>query len=825
VLVAVTRIAAGALAICCVLVGAFAAPASAAGRCGDPSSRPWCDTSLTPEKRTSLLLAAMTLEEKLSLMAGDDLGGVFTGTPATGTSNGVDRLGIPVLYHSDGPIGPREGQATAMPGPLALASTFDPALARRTGQAIADEVRHKGNDLVHAPTVEPMRTPLAGRTFETYGEDPLLSARIAVDWIRGAQGEGIIGNVKHFAPNSQEGIQGAPPLTGSAGSRFFADAIVDERTLREIYFPAFEASVKEADVGAVMCAYGALNGKYACESDYLLQKVLRDDWKFDGFVIADYGFAMKSTAGSANAGTDLEMPIPGWYSPSNLQAALAAGQISAQTIDARVGAILRTMFRFGLFDRDAFVADDNRIDKPAHAGVAREVEEQGIVLLENRDGALPLDPARIKSLAVVGAESTAYKGGGGSSAVRPFEFKPPLDAIKERAGSGVEIRHNAGSDPAAAAAVAAGADAAIVFVSDAATEGSDKPCLALRCAAVDPLDTGNTTRPDPDPLVEAVAAANPRTIVVMETGGPVLTPWVDRVKAVVEAWYPGEQAGPATARVLFGDVNPGGRLPVTFPVREEDIPAAGNPAQYPGVGTRVEHSEGIFIGYRHYDEKAIAPRWPFGHGLSYTSFAISGLKLTKTADGARATAVVKNTGARAGTAVPQLYLGLPEPAADVPQPPSSLKGFDKVSLAPGKSRTVSFDITGRDLSYWDVRSNDWKRNPGCVKVKVGFSSRDLPLEGDLCTAAPCVRASAIGFKLHRVEGTRVVRVEAFVNGKRRLLRTGRDIRRITLTKLARTGKMTIRIVATHNTGSKVVSTRTWNGCTKGKPRVRRIPRR
>ena len=766
----------------------------------------------------------MTLDEKLSLMAGDDLTGVLTGNPATGTSNGVPRVGVPVLYHSDGPVGPREGEATAMPGPLALASTFDPSLARRTGQAIADEVRHKGNDLVHAPTVEPMRTPLAGRTFETYGEDPLLAARVAVDWIRGAQGEGIIGNVKHFAPNSQEGVQGAPPLTGTAGSRFFADAIVDERTLREIYFPAFEAAVEEADVGAVMCAYGALNGKFACESDYLLQKVLREDWRFGGFVVADYGFAMKSTAASANAGTDLEMPIPGWYSPPNLQAAIAAGQVSAETIDARVGAILRTMFRFGLFDRDAFVADDGRIDKVGHAAVAREVEEQGIVLLQNRDGALPLDAARIKSLAVVGEESTVYKGGGGSSNVRPFEFKPPLDAIRERAGSGVEIRHDAGSDPAAAASVAAGADAAIVFVSDAATEGSDKPCLALRCAAADPLAPGNTTRPDPDRLIEAVAAANPRTIVVMETGGPVLTPWVDQVDAVVEAWYPGEQAGPAIARMLFGDVDPGGRLPVSFPVREEDIPAAGNPAQYPGIGTRVEHSEGVFIGYRHYDEKGIAPRWPFGHGLSYTRFALSDLTLTKTADGARATAVVRNTGSRAGTAVPQLYLGLPDPAADVPQPPSSLKGFEKVTLAPVKSTTVGFDITARDLSYWDVRSGGWKRNPGCVKVRVGLSSRDLPLEGDLCKAAACQRPSTIGFKLHRVEGTRVVRVEAFVNGKRELLRRGRDIRRITLTKRARTGKMTIRIVATHNTGSKVVSTRSWNGCRKGRPKVRRIPR-
>jgi beta-glucosidase len=716
-----------------VLSAATSGVASAAGRCGDPGARPWCDTSRTPAERTSLLLAAMTLDEKLSLMAGDDLGGVFTGNPATGTSNGVDRLGIPVLYHSDGPIGPREGQATAMPGPLALASTFDPPVAGRVGATIADEVKHKGNDLVHAPTVEPMRTPLAGRTFEGYGEDPLLASRLAVEWIRAAQNEGIIGNVKHFAPNSQEGRQGAPPLTGGEGSRFFADAIIDERTLREIYFPAFEAAVKQADAGAVMCAYGALNGDFACESEYLLQRVLRQDWAFDGFVIADYGFAMKSTANSANAGTDLEMPIPFWYAPPNLQTALAAGQITEQTIDARVGAILRTMFRFGLFDRDAYVADDNLIDKPAHAAVARELEEQGTVLLENRDGALPLDPDTLDSIAVIGAEATAYKTGGGSSKVNPFEFKNPLDAITQRAGSGVEVRHDPGSDPAAAAAAATGADAAIVFVADVATEGSDKPCLALRCAAVDPAGgTGGTeTRPDPDLLVDAVEAANPRTIIVMETGGPVLTPWRDRVEALVEAWYPGQEAGPAIARVLFGDVDPGGRLPVSFPVNEADIPAAGNPAQYPGVGTRVEHSEGVLIGYRHYDERGIEPAYPFGFGLSYTTTEMSDLHVNPTTDGAEVSVRVTNTGDRRGWAVPQLYVGLPKPSPDIVMPRSQLRGFDKLSLAPGESQTVTFALGERDFSYWDTSAQDWSVASGCATIKVGSSSRDLPLQAPL----------------------------------------------------------------------------------------------
>jgi beta-glucosidase len=799
--------------------------APAAGRCGDPAARPWCDTSKTPEQRARLVLAQMTLDEKIELMAGDDLDGVVTSDPATGTGNGIPRLGIPVLYHSDGPVGPREGQATAMPGPLSLAATFDPSLARRVGDAIANEVKHKGNDLVHAPTVEPMRTPLAGRTFETYGEDPLLSARIAVDWIKGAQAQGIIANVKHFAPNSQEGEQGAPPLTGGNGSRFLIDAIVDERTLREIYFPAFEAAVKEGRTGSLMCAYGSLNGHFACESSYLLTQVLRKEWGFDGVVISDYGFAMKSTAASAIAGTDIEMPIGGWYSNAALNLAVASGQIGEETvIDERVGAILRMMFRFGLFDRDAYPEDDTLIDKPGHANVAREVEQQGTVLLRNRDAALPLASGAIKSLAVIGEQATAYKGGGGSSNVQPFAFKAPLDAIKERAGAGVQVRHDPGTDPAVAAATALGADAAIVFVADAATEGSDKPCLALRCAAIDPVGgtpLGTLGRDDPDLLIDAVAAANKRTIVVMETGGPVLTPWADRVDAVLEAWYPGQEAGLALASVLFGDADPGGRLPVTFPVREGDIPTAGNPRQYPGVGTRVEHSEGVFIGYRHYDQRKIVPRWPFGHGLSYTSFSLSGLRLEPAAD-ATVSVVVKNTGARAGTAVPQAYLGMPDPSGDVKQPPRALKGFAKLTLAAGASKRVSFPLDERAFSYWDTGAKGWRVKAGCYSVQVGFSSRDLPVSGIIGRGADCEgalvlptsRRSCTGKRIVTIRLPRKMRSAKVTYGRRSakvVRRKGRLTARLDLRRLAGR-KVTVRVRGRSSKGKALRQTRVIRTC-------------
>ncbi len=707
-----------ALTIAAAVLALSAAPAPAAGRCGNHA---WCDTALTPERRTQLLLAELTLDEKLSLMAGDDPTGVFTGTPATGTSNGVPRLDVPTVFFSDGPVGPREGKATAMPAPIALAAGFDPALARRVGAAVADEVRKKGNDVVHAPTVDIMRTPLAGRTFEGYGEDPFLSSRLGVEWIRGAQEQGVIGNVKHFAPNSQEGAPpGVPPLTPVVGGRFTVDAIVDERTLREIYLPPFEAAVKEADVGSVMCAYNRINGSPACESRDLLERTLRQDWGFSGFVLSDYGFATKSTANSANNGLDLDMPLGGFYSRSALTAAVASGSVSPQTIDIRVGNILRTMFRFGLFDRADFPSDDDLIDKAAHAAVARETEEQGIVLLRN-EGVLPLDAARLGSIAIIGEEAEASKGGGGSSAVNPFSSNAPRAEIAKRAGPGVQVRYDSGEDPDAAAATARGADVVIVFASDTATEGVDKSTLAT----------------DDDELVDAVAAANPNTVVVLETAGPVLTPWRERVKAVLEAWYPGQEAGSAIARVLFGDVDPGGRLPATFPRRPEDVPTAGDFDQYPGL-VEVQHKEGVFVGYRHYDQRQIEPAYPFGHGLSYASFAYRGLRIRPDAgDSAQVSVEVRNTSARAGTEVVQLYLGLPEPDASVRQPPRALKGIAKIGLGVGERRRVSFSVDRRALSYWDAAADAWAVAPGCYGVMVGRSSRDIRLRGTLAVRSEC----------------------------------------------------------------------------------------
>ena len=709
-------LAAGVLALFSLLT----APAFAAGRCGD---HPWCNTSLSPDERAGLLLGQLTLDEKISLMAGDDPStGLNPAEPPerrnTGESQGIPRLDLPTVFYSDGPVGTRQGKATGMPASIALAATWNVELARRYGAVVGNEVKLKGNDVVHAPTVNIMRTPLGGRTFEGYGEDPWLTSRIGVAWIEGSQAEGVVANVKHYAANNQE------------PDRFVTNAVVDPRTLREIYLPAFEAAVKEANVGTVMCAYNRVNSQFACENRSLLEDILRNDWGFKGYVLTDYGFAQKSTANSANNGLELELPQGGWYSPPTLTAAVATGQVAPATIDLHVRRILRTMFAYGMFDRAAYSYDDNAIDKEGHGQVAREVEENAITLLRNDRGALPIDTAKTKSIALIGSDADAYKKGGGSSAVDPFYYVTPKTGIEKRAAGQAQVSYDDGSQPSRAAAVARSADVAIVFASDAQTEFVDRPCLTLEC--------GNPSKGDQDGLIRAVAAANPNTVVVLQTGGPVLTPWAGDVRAIVEAWYPGAEGGNALARVLFGDVDPGGRLPATFPVREEDEATSGHPERYPGIGEDAHYSEGVFVGYRHFDQDRIAPQFPFGFGLSYASWRYDDLKIAPARGGglgARVTATVRNTSGRAGVETPQLYLGLPSPGPSVPQPPRALKAFTKVALGPGQSRRVSFTLDRRSLSYWNEAAHDWSVAPGCYTVEVSRSSRDPQLTGALKVGA------------------------------------------------------------------------------------------
>ena len=777
-----------------LLVALAPQPAQAAGRCG---SHPWCDMSLSPDARAGLLLSVLTQDEKVSLLGGVDptriTGGAHT---HTGASNGVPRVDLPPVYYSDGPVGPRQGSSTAMPVPLALAATFDPSLAYLHGSVVANEVRSKGNDVVFAPTVNIMRTPLGGRTYEAYGEDPFLNSRLTVGWIDGAQSQGVIGDVKHFAANNQEGQDptgqlgqpGLPLGAGALGARYVSNSIVDERTLREIYLPQFEAAVKEAHVGTVMCSYNELGGTYACENPHLLEQILRKEWGFPGYVVADYG-AAHNTIASLNNGLDFE-PWPGVaYSPNAVDAALLSGQVSSAQLDNHVRLILRTLFAFGFFDRAAYVDDDNQIDKAAHARVAQHIEESAITLLQNR-GALPLNASRLRSVAVIGKAATTFVTGGGSGAVTPFSFADPLSAIKARVGPGVNVTYDDGSNAAQAATDARNASVAIVIGNDYYTEGADRQCLTLEC----PMTNGNQ-----DALISAVAAAQPNTVVVLETGGPDLTPWRSQVNALLEAWYPGEQGGPALARVLFGDVDPGGRLPVTFPDSESQLPTAGDMAKYPGVGMDVTYKEGVLVGYRWYDANRLAPAFPFGFGLSYSTFGYSGLRVAPGPVGSTAATVsvaVRNTGARTGIEVPQLYLALPSPAPGVLQPPDQLKGFQKLTLAPGHSARASFALDSRSFSYWNVAAGAWRVAPGCYGVLVGRSSRNImeratiAVEGASCPgavasipsgrsaptrkAARCAsrRSILIHLYLLRVRGSDVRRIAVSINGRRRRVLLG-----------------------------------------------------
>jgi beta-glucosidase len=727
-------LAVGALALTVVPAQGAARKEPPGARCG---SFAWCDVHLSADRRAALLLAAMTQDEKISLLGGDDpFSGQGPSNPHTGTSNGIPRLGVPTVYYSDGPQGPRQGASIGLPSPMALAATFDTAAAARYATVVAKEVKAKGNDVVYGPTVNVLRTPLGGRTFEAYGEDPYLDARTTVAWIKAVQAQGVLGDVKHFAANNQEGDAGPagniypqqlPIGAPLLGNRMTEDSVIDDRTLHEVYLLQFEAAVKEARVATIMCSYNRLNTRYACQNAHLLQDVLRKQWGFQGVVLADYG-AAKDPVDSLNHGLDFE-PWPGLtYDPREVSLALASGLVSQATLDAHVLRILRTMFAYGLFDRPAYRNDDAQIDKRADAAVSEAVSASSITLLRNGKGLLPLS-SKVRRIAVIGRPATLFVTGGGSGNITPYRTVTLLDALKKRVGKGVTVTYDDGTDLASAVANAAQADVAVVAASQYQSEGSDNYCLTLECPS---------TYGDQDTLITTIAAAQPKTAVVLETGGPVLTPWRDRVGALLEAWYPGADGGTAIAKVLYGDVDPGGRLPATFPDSEAQLPTAGDPRKYPGVAERVQYLEGLHVGYRWYDKQGLTPAFPFGYGLSYTTFRYGPLRARPSGADVVVTMTVTDTGSRAGTAVPQLYLTMPTEGEPVRQ----LRGYAKVSLRPGQSTTVSFRLRPRDLAWWSTPSQAWRVSPGCFGLSAGASSRSLPSTGVVGVGVRCAGALA-----------------------------------------------------------------------------------
>jgi len=651
---------------------------------------------MDPVARATALVAQMTLAEKITEMHGIQDATHNRFVP------GIPRLGIPPLVVTNGPAGVGPGDpktqapATALPAPEALAATFDPAQAAAYGRIMGTEAADLGNNFIEGTDVNVVRVPQNGRTFENYGEDPFLAARLAVANIRAVQSAGIVGEVKHFDAYSQE------------NNRFALNEVVDERTLHEIYDPPFQAAVQQGHAGAVMCAYPAVNGTFSCESPELLTTDLRTDWGLNGFITSDFG-ATHSTAPSINAGMNLEMPTGKFFDTALLDA-VNSGQVSVSTIDTLLVQRFAEEIRLGLFDNPP---PAQPIPAQADGGVARSIAEQGAVLLRNQGSVLPLHAASLHSIAVIGPDaSAAVTGGGGSSHVIPLLTVDPVTGIKNAVGPNTTVTADPGTNTASAAALAKASDVAIVMVGDNETEGKDRTSLAL---------SGNQ-----DALVEAVAAANPRTIVVLKSGGPVLMPWAGQVPALLEAWYPGEEDGTVVADLLFGKANPSGKLPLTFPVSATDLPA-NTPAQYPGVNGTATFSEGVFVGYRHYDAANITPLFPFGFGLSYTTFAFSRLTVHPGPHGTvTVSANVTNTGHRAGSDVVQLYVGDPSSAA-VPEPPNQLQGFGKVALGPGQTRRVTFSLDARSFSFWDTASASWRVAGGMYRINVGDSSRNLPL--------------------------------------------------------------------------------------------------
>ena len=847
----------------------------------------------------------MSPEEKVDLVTGDlNFDYAFYNAP-------IERLGIPALTMADGPAGSRVndrtvngGRSTALPAPIALAATWDPELARRYGDLIGAEAFATGHNVQLAPAVDIARAPRGGRTFESFGEDPLLQARMVVPEIQGIQSHAVQATIKHFIANNQE------------FRRFTVDVRIDERTLHEIYLPPFEAAVREGAVAAAMGSFNRVNGTYACEHPHLLTDLLRGELGFRGWVMSDYE-ATWSTGDSARAGLDQEQPASRFWGERLLQA-MAAGEVETATLNEMVRRILRPMIGLRLLERPVEIT---ALPVEEHAQTAREIAEQGIVLLKNDDDLLPLDPMP-SSIAVIGPEAdNASTAGAGSGWVSPVHQTSPLDGILRRAGDRVRVAYAPGNDPLSAAALLpgpppigsaflsppdgspAGPGLLAEYWTNPAFEGEpmlsriepqaainlgffnipvfnaispklaptpmelngrisvrwsgsltstvsgqhelsltsmgsatlfldDQPLLridagdsssegpapafpprpplvpaagpvvvsatvpllagephALRVeyaadsaeqndqigaqlrlgwrppeGAVPPLvreaaelaagsdvavviartyESEMMDRPhlglpgDQELLIREVAAANPRIVVVLMNGGPVTTGgWDERVPAVLEAWFAGQEQGDAIARVLFGDVNPSGKLPLTFPVDEAHTPVA-TPEQYPGVDGTVHYREGVFVGYRGYDELGMEPRFPFGHGLSYAEFAYADLDLRPLPGDASGTDAgddavlasfdLENSGGRPGTEIAQVYLG-PLPA-DVASPPRRLAGWARETLAAGERRRVSVGIDRRSLAWWDERIGAWAPTRGTFTIEVGASSRDIRLRG------------------------------------------------------------------------------------------------
>jgi len=707
----------------------------------------WMDTTKTPDQRAQALLAAMTQADKLALT--QDQGLIWSHYGVAGYIASPDtNLCIPDLVLNDAGqgVGDQMTGTTAFPSPISQSASWDPAAQQVFGAALGAQAHAKGVNVQLTPGIETDRVPLNGRNWEYMSEDPYLASQVATAVTKGIQSQHVIATLKHYLDNSQENIRNG----GSSD--------LSERVQHEIYLPQYEAAIQQGNAGAIMCAYNRINGIYACQNPDVLATDLRQQIGFPGFVMSDWG-AQHSTVDSAKAGLDMEMGSSTYYG-TTLGTAITGGQVSQAQLDTMVLRILRSMFAVGLFDHPIAMgsaaqsqAAATPTDTPDQNTLAGQIAEQGTVLLKNQGAILPLQsPA--KRIAVIGtvASAGAYLAynGGGSGHIPEFGYKPnvisPLTGMQTLgtpAGDVITYANGNGAAFSDAVAAATAADVAVVFVYDSKSEGVDQSTLALPPDGTSCSLFGCTAGAgyNQDALVQAVAAANPNTVVVLMTGGPVLMPWVNQVKGVVEAWYPGQDEGDAIASVLFGTTNPAGHLPETFPIAQADLPTAGSPAQYPGVtapngdGAPSAHdaySEGLNVGYRWYDDMGKQVLFPFGYGLSYTTFSYKNYQLTSApSPGGNATVSfdVTNTGHVAGQEVAQVYVG--SPASNyVNEPLHQLRAYQKTGvLQPNATQHITLSVGPHAVSYWDETSHAWKPETGCHPVWVGGNSRDIRLQG------------------------------------------------------------------------------------------------
>ena len=655
------------------------------------------------ERNINELVAQMTLEEKAGLCSGADFWHL----------KGVERLGIPGVMVSDGPHGLRKQdqeadhlgindsiKAVCFPAACATAASFDEALLERMGRALGEECRAEDVSVLLGPAVNIKRSPLCGRNFEYFSEDPYLAGKLAAAQVRGVQSWDVGTSVKHYAANNQE------------YRRMTCSSDMSERTLREIYLAPFETIVKEARPWTLMCSYNKLNGVFASENPHTLKEILRDEWGFDGYVMSDWGAVNDRVKGLA-AGLELEMPSSNGVRDAQIVAAVRGGTLEEAVLDKAVARILNIVFRYADVQHP-----EAKFDSAAHHALAAELEKECAVLLQNK-GALPL--ARDAKIAYIGgfAEKPRYQGGG-SSHINASAVTSALDAARVN-GTDVVYAEGFPADRdetdeakfAAAVEAARAADAAIIFAGlpdSFESEGYDRSHMRLpECQ---------------DRLIARVAAVQPNTVVVLHNGSPVECPWAESVNAVLEMYLGGQGVGAAADALLYGDANPSGRLPETFPYQLEDNPSHLN---FPGDGKNVEYAEGVFVGYRYYDKKKMAVRWPFGHGLSYTTFEYSNVRVSADVlnDGGTVTvyADIKNTGDRAGREVVQLYVA--DRTGTAGRPEKELKGFAKVALEPGETKTVELSVDARSLSWYSEALGGWYAAPGRYELLVGHSSRDI----------------------------------------------------------------------------------------------------